>query len=309
MTQHPRATGTKADRPSGVYEALVQTVRARDDGLNRTSPPELDSESVADYLHLPLELWARGAKPSRTVPALVAYDRSLDQNRDGTLERILVGLDVLVTMLDEFVDSDPHRIDDRYRLRLAVNTAFASLLSFGSVPATAKGRVLSELLHYLIETARIPSVERTVQGVLDTRSTPGELLDILEFAYAYRARDISAFGKLPPILHDIDDGTAERVQRDLMTYRAHYLVFDDLRDVSQDRADGIENPVMWLLRACDRPEEVVDQLAAVYAAFEYSDNTYCSTLRELEQRPTDLRQAVASAMEELDVASSKVASK
>jgi len=292
MNHELRGVAERDEEVRAVYRSLVRDVEARDGGVGPASPVTV--APIADHLSLPLDLWNDDRKPTRTVPTLAAYDHYVELDDGEDLRRILVGLDVLVTMLDEFIDSAQADSDDR--LRLAVNVAFASLLSFGSIPDDADGTT-ELLLDYLVEAARIPSVEHGVQRELDAISAPDRAMELLRFAYAYRARDISVFGRLPALHYDVDERTADRIVSDLETCRAHYLLFDDVRDVRQDARNGIETPVLWLLRTRDDVDDVMDRLVEIYRTFEYAETPYRSTLRELEREPENLREELVSAME------------
>ncbi|WP_226479561.1 hypothetical protein [Natrinema amylolyticum] len=303
MSHDPRRISAIADEVRAVYYSLIRDVDAHDDGIGREPPADFGVDPVADQLYLPLDLWNSDRKPSRTVPALVAYDPYLDRKDRHELQRIMVGLDVLVTMLDEFIDSAQSHSE--YRLQLAVNIAFASLLSFESIPDDA-AEIHEAVVSYLVETARIPTIERTVQRELDEITSPERAMELMRFSYASRARDISVFGQLPAYRSDVDDGTASRIVSDLETYRAHYLLFDDIRDVRQDARNGIETPVLWLIKTSDDLDEIVDELAEIFQAFEYAETPYRAALRELEREPENLRDELAAAMDSLTTESDAV---
>lgn len=298
MNHEQRQAPEIADEVIDVYISLLQDIDARDAGLGRNVPEGVASEPVADHLQLPLRLWHSGRKPTRTVPALVAYDEHLDVNDARDLMRVMVGLDVLVTMLDEFIDSSD--ADSSQRLQLSINVAFASLLSFTSIPDDAPDEVDEAVRQYLVEAARIPMVERSVQRELESTTDPDRAMGLLAYSYAYRARDISVFGRLPALWADFDEHTADRIVSDLETFRAHSLLFDDLRDVHQDRSNGIRTPVLWLLDTHDDPAAVVDSIAEIFQSFEYSDSPYCESLQALERVPENLDEAIATAMNSLE---------
>lgn len=302
MNDEPRHSSVIADEVAAVYESLARAVDTVDDGLDQPSVDDFDLAvpPVAGQLQLPLDLWDSSRKPTRTVPALVAYDRPLEPDGADDLRRLLVGLDVLVTMLDEFVDAD--RSESSYRHQVAVNVAFASFLSFTSLPDD-EGAATDTVLRYLVETARIPTVERAAQRELETIDTWERARELIRFVYAYRARDISVFGRLPALVADVDDRTAERIVSDLETYRAHYLLFDDIRDVREDVRNGIETPVVWLLQTYDDLDEITDSFVEIFQEFEYAETPYRAHLRELEREPDDVRDELEVAMNELDAIS------
>lgn len=288
------------DEVREVYRSLERRVRSREEVVSESPPDGVETglESVAESLSLPVELWTSGAKPTRTVPALVAYERHLDGETFDSVLDVLVGLDVLVTMLDEFIDTAD--AGARHRTDLAINTAFASLLSFTSVPAGDQERVVGTITDFLVRTARIPATERAVQKRLASVDDPDRAMELMRFSYATRSRDISAFGRIPAIVHDVDARAASRIVDDLETYRAHYLLFDDIRDVREDRRNGTETPATWVLATSETPEEALGRLGEIFAAFEYSQTPYRATLRDLEQEPAELLETVRDAMDALE---------
>ncbi|MDG5778925.1 hypothetical protein VB773_22265 [Haloarculaceae archaeon H-GB2-1] len=304
MTTNQQARSPYAADVYHVYESVRAAVRAQERALQRQDdlPASIDPDSIADRLSLPLRLWRREEKPTRTVPALVAVAPALDRTETQALARVLVGLDVLVTMLDEFIDAA--ETDVEYRTTLAVNVAFASLLSFSSIPADVTEEVVDESRRYLVAAARIPAVERAVQRELADADSKARAVELARTAYATRARDISAFGRIPGLISDLDDETTARLVSDLETYRAHFLLFDDLRDVREDRRNGTETPVTWLVETHEDPAVVVDRLVDVYGRFEYADTDYRDALEAMEREPAVVEQAVCEAMASLGGADS-----
>jgi len=264
-----------------IYADFAREVGAHESDLSGTVPASFDVGSVRECLQLPLTLWESGRKPPRTVPALLAYERLLTSEETDAVARVLVGLDAFVTMMDEFIDTAGS--DRGHRTRLAVNVAFSGLLSFSSIPATTRETVVDALVAYLLEASRIPAVEREVGEALADAPSDERAMELVRFSYGFRARDIAVFGTLPGLVHDVDPGTVERIASDLRTYRARWLLYDDIRDVGQDRENGIETPVTWLLDRHSDPEVVATRIEAVSRAFEYSNADYTDTLRDMER--------------------------
>lgn len=273
----------------GVYRDLVASVATIADD----SAPTSDAGTT-----LPFERWERADESSRAVPALVALAHEVpapDPADARAVTRVLVGLDALVTALDEFVDTAT--LDRDERTALAATLALAARLAFSAVPDPARAAaVSSELSTYLLETARIPAVEGSLRERL--AGTEGdETLAALRSVYAARARDVTAFASVPAIVYGLDSATTDRLAADLRTHRAHSLLFDDVRDVARDRRDGIQTPVRWLLATEADLATVTAHLESLSAAFDYSGAGYCESLRALEAAPADLRGAVAAARE------------
>lgn len=282
-----------------VYDSLAETVETRE--LELTAPPlqsQNDTGGVSESLHLPMDLWNQREKPPRTVPALVAYDQYISREQNDDLIKICVGLDVLITMLDQFIDT--RELGWEQRIDIAANIAFASLLSFSTVPSTKRAEAVEMITRFLVKAARIPQTERAVQRKLRTVASPEAAIPLLRRSYAHRARDISVFGSLPALFYNVDERTAACIERDLETYRVHYLLFDDIRDIREDIRNGTETPVTWLLSECETPESVMSLLVEVYQEFEYSESPYRTALRELEREPDDLQTLVSDAMNTLN---------
>jgi hypothetical protein len=277
-----------------VYEAFVRTIRTREESLDEPVLAGIEVDPVTAQLRLPVTLWESGRKQSRAAAALVAYRPFLDPESRATIEPLLVGLDVLVTTLDEFIDAS--RCDFSRRMELAVCAAFASFLAFDSVPGAGRDDVRSAVVTYLLTAARIPPVERAVGRRLQRSESSDRTDELVEFAYAFRAQDISVFGVLPGLVCDVDAATIGRIVRDLETYRAHSLLFDDVRDLDEDQRNGLTTPVGWLVRTADDADIAVERLFDVYRSFEYGPNDYCETLREMEPEPESLADDIAVAV-------------
>jgi hypothetical protein len=296
MKSEERRKSEIAADVSDVYRSLARNVRSREERHGRALPEGVDIEPIADHLSEPLRLWHSNRKPTRTVPALVAYDGYVDDER--TLRQLLVGLDVLVTTLDQFIDTE--ELGGRDKHQLGINVAFGSLLSFASIPDNNRAAIVEALLEYLVETARIPAVERAVQRELASTNSPRRAMELMQFVYQCRSRDISIFGYLPALFADVGMPTATQITADLTTYRAHYLLFDDIRDVGEDLRNDDGTPVTWLLHRHDDPDTVADRIATVYQTFDYSNASYRSALTGLERRPDSVRDSITDAMEILD---------
>lgn len=276
------------------YEELVHDVRPREADVAVDLPPGIEVDPLHESLQFPIRLWERGQKSSRTVPALVAYADYEDNDEMDAVRRTLVGLDVLVSMLDEFIDVT--RPSETVRAALATNVAFSSLYAFTSIPADEREAVAEELTRYLVEASRIPAVERQVQRQLRATESLEEAVELIAFAYEFRARDVSAFARIPALVFDVTEPERDRIARDLRTYRAHDILFDDVTDVDEDRANGLGSPVTWLLQQYDDPNAVAALLEDVYSRFEYSGADYADRLSRMEGRPNDFRQTLAASM-------------
>lgn len=278
-----------------TYRAVATDVETYRDQVAAELPPPLDVDDDQNRLRFPLQCWEEGWKKSRVVPALLAYDSDLDRAELETVLRILTGLDVLIMVSDELIDTSGD--DWNRRTTLVINAAVSSLLAFGSIPDDAAAELGDVITRYMSEASYIPLVEREVQRELAGVDDVEEAMELIRFSYSFRARDISAFATVPGVVSDADRETMDTASRSLHTYRVHHLLFDDVRDVERDLRDGIETPVMWLLETLDDPDAVADRIDDLYRAFDYPADTECRhQLRSLEDRPDDLRRELARSM-------------
>jgi hypothetical protein len=287
-------------RAAAVYRAFVADIAAEGAAIDRRLPAAVDPVPLSATLALPLTLWAEGEKSSRAVPLLLALEYAVDLDPEvrASVERVLVGLDVLLTMLDELIDGErlidgspengPGPAGARERFSLAATLAFASLLSLGSIPHDRQDAVRDALTAYLIQASRIPSIEAGVDRWLDATADDPERLDALVDIYGRRARDGSGFAAVAGAIAGIDAATVARIEADLRTHRARSLLFDDVRDLAVDREQELRTAVRWLADHEATPETVAAWVDAVASTFDYSGADYCDGLRRLEGRPADL---------------------
>ncbi|SFR66714.1 hypothetical protein [Halogeometricum limi] len=297
MTDWFEALGLESEESdlADVYAALGDDTLRCAATSEQTLPSWVDADPFCGRLNLPLDSWRAESALRRAIPALVAVEAELTADERSTVARVLVGLDVLMTMFDAFIDTRDAERD--YRLALAVNVAYASQFAFLSVPDVDRETVRTAVADYFLTSARIPLVERYARPSLRAVGTEREAMDVLGTVYDYRAADIDVFAAIPALLGGLDDETAARIRADLRTHRAHYLVYDDVRDVEQDRRDGIETPIRWLLRTYPDTADVVELVDELLARYEYSGAGYCAELETLERRPADLPAALTESSE------------
>lgn len=285
------------ERISDAYRAVALDVEAYGDVVDGDIPEsfDIDVDGAATHLRLPLRYWNAGRKSSRAVPALLAYEPHLDRSEFDELSRVLTGLDVLITVLDEIIDASTH--ERGARVDLAVNAAFSSLLAFASLPDDAADETVEVITRYLTEASRIPLVECEVQRKLADIDDVARAMDLIRFSYSFRARDVSAFATVPGTVADVDRETRSRIADDLHAHRVRSLLVDDVNDIKRDLNEGTETPVIWLLATLSEPGIVAERIDEVYRAFEYADGTeYREQLRFLENRPADFRDELAETM-------------
>lgn len=270
--RHDEAIREAFDCTTEAYEAFVRDVGERERALGRKLPLGTATAGVADRLETPLEQWETGSKLTRVVPAVLAIEAE-GNTVSPALLRVLVGLDVAITALDDLVDEGGLERADRFRL--AVVATFGTLLS-STGDSPREGATVSDALvdYYLsmahLSMAQTPVVERTVANELAAATTSWRELVCAIRAYAYRAEDVTAFVTIPGRVLEIEDEAAARLLSDLRAFRARQLLCDDLRDVETDLADGIETPIVYLLRTATDEAAVLERIAAILCAFPYS---------------------------------------
>lgn len=237
----------------------------------------LGSVPAAEFLTDRYDAWADDATATRAVAAGVVVESLAGEPLAPSVGRVLVGLDLAVAALDDFVDT--RTLSPDRRQRLAASVAFPALLSFVNVGGPGRDRAVAAATAYLVAAAQIPAVERC--SFADRAPTDAATdRAVVRSVYAARARDITGFVTIPGAILDLDPDAVDRAVGDLVAYRARQLLIDDIEDVAVDRRDGIETPVSWLLATRESAAAV---LRSVYDSFEYSDAPYCGDLRALER--------------------------
>lgn len=294
--QNDEAIRETIERTTEAYETFVRDVDERERAIGRELPLDAPTAAVADRLTTPLQQWEAGVKPNRVVPAVAAIE-SEGYTITTDLLRLLVGLDVAVTALDDLVDEGALERTDRFHL--AVVATFGTLLSSTGSSLCEGAAVTDALVEYYLSMAQTPSVERTVADELAAATTSQRELACAIRAYAYRAEDVASFVTIPARVLDIDDSTAARLLSDLRTFRVRQLLYDDLRDVETDLANGIRTPIVDLLRTATDAAAVLERIEAIADAFPYSEagaDRYRDGLVALERRPDDLEELVSDGL-------------
>lgn len=114
-----------------IYDTLVADISNREVKLRESLPVDTTADIPA-HLHRIVDDWTAGRKSLRTVPTLNAYAREVGDPPEKSVVRTLAGLDALVNVLDDVVDS--RALPTAARIRLTVNAAFSSVLIAESIP-------------------------------------------------------------------------------------------------------------------------------------------------------------------------------
>lgn len=275
-----------------IYVELADDVAGRERRLGDELPIDTTAD-VPGHLREAVRNWKSGRKSLRTVPVCNVYARECLEEVPEDIVGAMVGLDGVINMLDDIIDT--RNLPTEEKVGLTLNVAFSIALLVEGTPPEARDEVTDILLEYLTAVFQIPLVERRLFDRLSAAETASERQAAAEAVYAYRSRDIDAFARLPASVMDVSEETATRLVSDLRTYRARRLLFKDIRDVERDLADGDSTPIIHLLRTCEEGAGVVAAVEDLHERFQYSTagaSTYGDVLEELEEPPSDLGAAI-----------------
>lgn len=279
-----------------IYRDLITDISTREKELRDTIPVGTTADLPA-HLRSTRNDWVSGRKSLRTVPVSNAYARELGQPVENSVLRALSGLDVIVNVLDDVIDSQSLTADTR--IRLTVNAAFASVFLAENLPTERQKEGGDLLRDYFTALFQIPLVEQQLFDEMgDADSDSGREAAGVQI-YSYRARDIDAFARLPALVSEITPAAEQRLIDDLRTYRARRLLFKDIHDVPRDLSDDDMTPIIHLLRHHQSVDDAVDAIERIYAEFEYTEQgnqQYSSLLKDLEEPPSDLQALLGEAM-------------
>jgi len=271
-----------------IYLEIADEIFADEESLQNSLPIDTTA-GVSRYLSEVVDCWSDARKSLRTIPTANVYACELGDLPDQSILQTLVGLDAEVNVLDDIIDTED--LPTERRIALTANAAFASMLIAESVPTAHREAIATVLREYFTGLFQIPLVEaRLLEQVRNAATTTAQREATREI-YAYRARDIDAFARIPALVFGLDEQTKQRVISDLRTYRAHRLLYKDIHDVSRDLADDDMTPVVALLTAYDSIETITAEVEQIYDRFEYTatgKTRYRDVLVELEEPPNDL---------------------
>lgn len=280
-----------------IYARLVEDIAAREQGLRGDLPVEAVAEIHTDLQEV-VDNWEHRRKSLRTVPACNVYTRECKQSVGTPIRRTLTSLDAIVNVLDDIIDT--RELSEELRIGLTVNAAFSAVLMAESCPDSLRAEAGDLLREYFTALFQVPLVERELFETMTEATNPQKRRDIAERIYAYRARDVDAFARLPSVVLGVSQETEQRLLSDLRAYRARRLLFKDISDVERDLSDGDITPLIHLLRTHETTANVVDAIEDLRSRFDYSDagrRRYGDVLDELEAPPPDLASVLRSMRE------------
>lgn len=278
----------ESERIHEIYTEMADKVFADEESL-RDSLPIDTTVGVSTHLTELVDRWNDGRKSLRTTPTVNIYTSELDNRLDPSVLRVLVAIDAQVNVLDDIIDIKDLPTEDR--VALTANAAFASTLIADAAPSAHRDAITTVLREYFTALFQIPLVEARLFEKMRDATTITARREAAQEIYAYRARDIDAFAKIPALTADLDEQTKQQLFSDLRVYRARRLLFKDIHDVSRDLTDDDMTPVIALLTTYDSTETVTTEIEQIYEQFEYTSKgkaRYGDVLNELENSPDDL---------------------
>lgn len=291
MAQEEGEVPITKDELTAVLADLAEDVGERERRLTASLPTEAVA-GVGDCFEEVRRDWVEGNRSMRTFPVLNAYHR-LGIPVSEELRTLLVALDVKVVTLDDIIDT--RDLDHEQKVAASVRAAFSTLLEFETFPTEVVREFIDVQYEYWVALSQIPHVELQAMEAIEATEDADERVEVAREVYAYRARDVDAFVRLPGLVADVDDDLLADLLRDLRSFRARYMLFEDFRHIHRDLTEGHYNPAIVLINAVDDPVEATATVEDVHAGFEYSETArdrYADTLRDLEQRPDDLERLV-----------------
>jgi hypothetical protein len=280
-----------------IYQELADDVRMREQALADEVPVDATAK-LAALLEQVVTDWESGRKSLRAVPVLTVYQNHLDEPVSDDIKCLLTGLDALINVLDDIVDTPD--APTKLRIRLAFNAAIAPPLFWRHVPPVHTDELGDLLMQYLVEVFQIPLVENKLLDRFQAADSRRQRLQTARELYAYRARVIGAFAKIPAVVHDVDAETTSRIVGDLCAFRARQLLFKDIHDVERDVRDDDETPVSWLLEHEFEMAMITSFISDLYGEFSYSEagrEAYGELLYLLEGHPEDVEQLLVEQQE------------
>lgn len=237
----------------------------------------------------------------RSVPALNAFIREIDEPLPDGLVRVLAGLDAEVHALDDIIDT--RKPSQREKMVYATNVVFSKLFMLEHLPTQHHGALVELKYQYLTELAQTPAVERQMLEQMARAKTRQQRLDAATTSYEYDARVITAFAEIPALVCGLGENETRRLVSDVRSCHARQLIFEELRQVRRDLEQGDRNPVLHILRESSDSAAVAEFVRDLTDQFQYSTEgraTYGDVLGSLERQPADLEAAATEAMAELD---------
>lgn len=276
---------------TSTLAALEDDVAARERRLESELPLGWTA-GLEDCFETVRRDWEDGTRSMRTYPVVNAYHR-LGIPISEALRTLLVALDVKVVTLDDIIDT--RGLDQEQKICASVRAAFSTLLEFGTLPTDLVDEFLEIQYEYWVALSQIPNVETRAMEEIRATADADERVTIAREVYAYRARDVDAFVRIPGLVNEVDDALVADLLGDLRSFRARYMLFEDFRHIRRDLTEGHYNPAIVLINAADGPVEATETVESVHASFGYSETAsrhYAGTLRRLEERPDGLERLV-----------------
>lgn len=280
-----------------VFDEFASEIEAAENRLSDEVPGG-PAQGIHQFISQVDDEWQSGDRTMRVHPAVNVYERVTGAPVDEDVRALLTALDAKVNAIDDIVDT--RNIDWVRKIDLSVVTAFSDLLMLERLPSEHLAELAEILRNYWIELAQIPLVEQRLLGQIQSARNLHEGLAAAKSVYAYRSRDIKAFAQIPAVVIGVEEPVADRIESDLRSFRARYLLFEDFRHIKRDLREGHENPITRLVEADVEREDIRGAVRDIHEHFSYStaaEGEYADLLRQLERRPDDLDELVTDSVQ------------
>lgn len=291
MSEKRSAKELTTKEVGAIYERFASDVAETETEIE---VPIGEPAGMGETLREPATELASEHRSVRTVPAINVYQQVTDRSIPESVVAALTGLDTVVNAADDLIDIES--LSDGQRLKVCSTILFGHALLVDELGSSSAASGI--LRDYYTALAQIPAVERRLQHQLSQATDRDEKLTIARRVYKYDSVDIEAFARLPGIELDLDPTHIASIVADLRTFRARYLLFEDLRHVDRALEQGDTDPVLYFLQTCESAADATQCIAEIASTFTYPDTEtgYQDLLRSLERYPESLESMVEEKM-------------
>jgi hypothetical protein len=279
------------------FTSYAKQLRDREDDIT-DHLPITDPKGVYKPILAAVERWGTEDRGLRTIPVLNVYQEVSASPISEEAQRMMTGLDAFVEAYSVLIRDDS--LSAKRQANLALTIAYSQSYFFQHVPAEYEETICDGVAEYLTDVAQLAPIRETLTDQLRGATADAEAAIALRETYAQTARDIWLFADLPALLLDMDAERADRVRSDLLTFRARYLLYEDLRKIESSVEHQRTNPLAHLLSERDSASDVALLLDSVMDSFHYTQkgaSEYGDLLEDLEERPEDVHESVREAMQ------------
>lgn len=280
---------------TAVVDDLASAIAAQESRLEGALPVG-SAYGITACLERVIDEWESGYRGMRSYPVVNTYGQAFGRRVPERLLPVLVALDLKVVTFDDLIDTQALTQDEKICSSAVV--AFSTLLEWQPLPSEHVEEIADVLRDYWVVLSQIPLVEGRTMDTIRRAATADEMLAASQSVYAYRARDIDAFVRIPAKIDGLGEPRTAAYLSDLRAFRARYLLFEDFRHIQRDLQEGHANPAIVLMNVIDDPTDVVEVIESMYGQFEYRSERadYYPLLSSMERRPDDPERLVRESM-------------